>query len=150
MQNPPISWQVAGKTGTTSNYSDAWYVGFTKDLVCGVWVGGDDRSIHFKGSQGEGAKAALPIFGIFMNSVYNDKKLGYVPGPFPKPGIKIEKDYLSCYSTGAAVAETDSISTAEIDSLTARKNRFKEDTLIRIEKLERTLPNRRLDSLRLP
>lgn len=142
--------QVAGKTGTTSNYSDAWYVGFTKDLVCGVWVGGDDRSIHFKGSQGEGAKAALPIFGIFMNSVYNDKKLGYVPGPFPKPGIKIEKDYLSCYSTGAAVAETDSISTAEIDSLTARKNRFKEDTLIRIEKLERTLPNRRLDSLRLP
>lgn len=142
--------QVAGKTGTTSNYSDAWYVGFTKDLVCGVWVGGDDRSIHFKGSQGEGAKAALPIFGIFMNNVYNDKELGYVPGPFRKPGIKIEKDYLSCYSTGAAVAESDSLSTSEIDSLTARKNRFQEDTLIRIEKMERTLPNRRLDSLRLP
>ncbi|MFS0489205.1 penicillin-binding protein 1A [Leadbetterella byssophila] len=142
--------QVAGKTGTTSNYSDAWYVGFTKDLVCGVWVGGDDRSIHFRGSQGEGAKAALPIFGIFMNKVYTDKELGYKAGPFPKPGVKIEKDYLGCYSTGVEEIESDSLSAAEIDSILTYKNRFKEDTLIKIEKIERPSPARRLDSLRLP
>jgi penicillin-binding protein 1A len=88
--------QVAGKTGTTSNNSDAWYVGFTKDLVCGVWVGGDDRSIHFKGGLGEGSKSALPIFGIFMNNVYKDENLKYKAGPFAKPAAKIEKDYTDC------------------------------------------------------
>lgn len=89
--------QVAGKTGTTSNNSDSWYIGFTKDLVCGVWVGGDDRSIHFRSSMGEGSRSALPIFGAYMEKVYQDKNLGYKAGPFPKPSIKIEKDYLSCF-----------------------------------------------------
>lgn len=142
--------QVAGKTGTTSNNSDAWYVGFTKDLVCGVWVGGDDRSIHFKGSMGEGSKSALPVFGIFMNNVYSDKSLGYVAGPFPKPAVKIEKDYLNCYSYGEEVVETDSLTAHELDSIRAYKNRFRDDSLINMEKLERTLPIRRPDSLKLP
>jgi penicillin-binding protein 1A len=88
--------QAAGKTGTTSNNSDAWYMGFTKDLVCGVWVGGEERSIHFKGGLGEGSKSALPIFGLFMDKVYWDKKLGYKSGPFPRPKIKIEKQYEAC------------------------------------------------------
>ena len=93
--------QAAGKTGTTSNYSDSWYMGFTKDLVCGVWVGGDDRSIHFRSRMGEGARSAMPIFGKFMQSVYTDTKLGYSPGPFPKPSIEITKDYQNCgFGTG--------------------------------------------------
>ncbi len=93
--------QVAGKTGTTSNNSDSWYVGFTKDLVCGVWVGGDDRSIHFTSSMGEGSRSALPIFGLFMEQVYKDKNLEYSPGPFPKPSVKITKDYLGCFNSDA-------------------------------------------------
>lgn len=108
--------QVAGKTGTTSNYSDAWYIGFTKDLVCGVWVGGDDRSIHFRGREGEGSHSALPIFGRFMEKVYNDEGLeGYEPGPFPKPSIKIEKPYENCASievpSSDGESESDSTST---------------------------------------
>lgn len=104
--------QVAGKTGTTSNYSDAWYIGFTKDLVCGVWVGGDDRSIHFKGALGEGGHSALPIFGRFMEKVYADKGLGYKLGPFPKPDIKIEKDYEGCTSDGGGGGSTSNDSTS--------------------------------------
>ena len=129
--------QVAGKTGTTSNNSDAWYVGFTKDLVGGVWVGGDDRSIHFRGGLGEGSKSALPIFGMFMNKVYGDRTLGYSPGPFPKPNIKITKDYLSCYSY--AKADTTSVDSlahgAMIDSLEKFRNRFKNDSSINLDRL---------------
>ena len=95
--------QVAGKTGTTSNNSDGWYVGFTKDLVCGVWVGGDDRSIHFKGSTGEGASAAMPIFGAFMEKVYGTPATGLKLGPFPKPSIEIKKDYQGCAPAGGSI-----------------------------------------------
>ena len=100
--------QAAGKTGTTSNYSDAWYMGFTKDLVCGVWVGGDDRSIHFRTRMGEGSRSAMPIFGKFMQSVYTDKKLDYSPGPFPKPSITIKKDYQNCGGDIGGIAVSDS------------------------------------------
>jgi len=86
--------QIGGKTGTTSNYSDGWYMGITKDLVSGVWVGGEDRSIHFRTSDtGEGSKLALPIFGTFMENLYKNKDLGYKMGPFPKPTVKIRKNY---------------------------------------------------------
>jgi len=86
--------QIGGKTGTTSNHSDGWYMGVTKDLVTGVWVGGEDRSIHFRTSQlGEGSKTALPVFGLFMEKIYKDKDLGYTLGPFPKPTVDIMKKY---------------------------------------------------------
>jgi len=86
--------EIGGKTGTTSNYSDGWYMGITKDLVSGVWVGGEDRSIHFRSSStGEGSKTALPIFGLFMERLYQNKDLGYKMGPFPKPIVKINKNY---------------------------------------------------------
>lgn len=135
--------QVAGKTGTTSNNSDAWYVGFTKDLVCGVWVGGDERSIHFRSSMGEGSKSALPIFGMFMNKVYSDKNLAYVAGPFAKPSVKIEKDYLSCYSSGGgAVMEDDSLNLEQIDSIRAYKDRFRDDSLINMDKIDKIRPRR--------
>jgi penicillin-binding protein 1A len=78
--------EVGGKTGTTQNASDGWYVGLTKDLVSGVWVGGDDRSIHFKTSVlGQGARMARPIWDYYMQSIYADSLLGYEKGPFPKP-----------------------------------------------------------------
>ncbi|AKQ47422.1 transglycosylase [Rufibacter radiotolerans] len=86
--------QIGGKTGTTSNHSDGWYMGVSKNLVTGVWVGGEDRSIHFRTSAtGEGSKTALPIFGRFMEKVYKDPNLGIKLGTFPKPTVKINKPY---------------------------------------------------------
>jgi penicillin-binding protein 1A len=73
-----ITAPMGGKTGTTQNNSDAWYMGFTPTLVAGCWVGGEDRSIHFASmSEGQGAAAALPVYAIFMKKVYADKELGY-------------------------------------------------------------------------
>jgi penicillin-binding protein 1A len=70
-------------------------MGITKDLVTGIWVGADDRSVHFTSSEtGEGSHTALPIFGTFMEKVYADPKSGYTYGPFPKPWVKITKEYM--------------------------------------------------------
>ncbi|SEI85090.1 penicillin-binding protein 1A [Dyadobacter koreensis] len=86
--------EIGGKTGTTSNNSDGWFMCITRDLVIGAWVGGDDRSIHFRTTNlGEGAKTALPIVGSFLEKVYRDKSIGIEPGPFPKPSFKISKEY---------------------------------------------------------
>ncbi|WP_161890377.1 penicillin-binding protein 1A [Pontibacter russatus] len=86
--------EIGGKTGTTSNHSDGWYMGVTKDLVTGIWVGGEDRSIHFRTSQlGEGSKTALPVFGLYMEKIYEDEELGYTMGRFPKPTVDISKEY---------------------------------------------------------
>jgi len=69
---------MGGKTGTSQNHSDGWFVGFTPELVAGCWVGGEDRAIHFDNMDlGQGARMALPIYGGFMKRVYNDKDLGY-------------------------------------------------------------------------
>lgn len=87
--------QIGGKTGTSSDYVDAWYMGITKDLVTGVWVGCDERTAHFKnGEQGEGSRTALPIFAKFMEKVYKDPNSGYTFGPFPKPTVKITRTYI--------------------------------------------------------
>jgi penicillin-binding protein 1A len=77
--------ELGGKTGTSSNHADGWYMGVCKDLVAGAWVGGDDRSIHFRTSElGEGSKTALPIFGRFLEKVYADTTdLGVSKGRFP-------------------------------------------------------------------
>ena len=76
--NYGISAQMGGKTGTTNFNSDAWFMGFTPDLVTGIWVGGEERYIHFNSmAYGQGAKAALPIYGMYMKKVYADKKLPY-------------------------------------------------------------------------
>ena len=73
-----ISAQMGGKTGTTNANSDSWFMGFTPDLVTGVWVGGEERYIHFNSMAfGQGAKAALPIYGLYMRKVYSDPKLPY-------------------------------------------------------------------------
>lgn len=72
---------ICGKTGTTDNHSDAWFMGYTPELVAGCWIGGEDRDIHFDDmNHGQGAHAALPIWGMFMDKVYADSvHLGYSP-----------------------------------------------------------------------
>ncbi|MBD3629150.1 transglycosylase domain-containing protein [Cyclobacterium sp.] len=78
--------EIGGKTGTTQNASDGWYMGITKDLVSGVWVGGDDRAIHFRSwINGQGSRTARPIWSKFMTKVYEDESLDITKGPFPKP-----------------------------------------------------------------
>jgi penicillin-binding protein 1A len=82
-----IEAEMGGKTGTTQNHSDGWYMGITPNLVAGVWVGGDDRSIHFdQMALGQGANMALPIYGIFMQKVYADSTCGVTAhDKFEKP-----------------------------------------------------------------
>ncbi|QRR03569.1 penicillin-binding protein 1A [Dyadobacter sandarakinus] len=112
--------ELGGKTGTTSNNSDGWFMCITKDLVVGAWVGGDDRSIHFRTTNlGEGAKTALPIVGSFLEKVYRDKGNGVEPGPFPKPNFKISKTY-QCPTYYEPVAD-DSLYNG-VDSIPDRRN----------------------------
>lgn len=72
-----LTAQLGGKTGTTNNNSDAWFMGLAPKLVSGCWVGGDDRDIHFDNmAMGQGATMALPIFALYMKKVYANKDLG--------------------------------------------------------------------------
>ena len=83
----PKSTEIAGKTGTTQNNSDGWFMGMTPNLATGVWVGWEDRATHFWGTgEGQGAKMALPIWAIYMKKVWADKELGISPDDkFIKP-----------------------------------------------------------------
>lgn len=87
--------EIGGKTGTTNNASDGWYMGVTKDLVSGAWVGGDERSIHYRSwDMGQGSRTARPIWARFMTKVYNDESLEYKKGSFKRPasGMDITLD----------------------------------------------------------
>jgi penicillin-binding protein 1A len=90
-----IQHPVAGKTGTTQNNSDGWFIGATPDLVTGVWVGAEDRSVRFTYTHdGQGANTALPIWGYYMNKIYADSTLKVSTEDFEKPEnpISIELD----------------------------------------------------------
>jgi len=77
---------IAGKTGTTQNQSDGWFMGMVPNLVTGVWVGGEDRAIHFPTiTYGQGGSVALPIWGLYMKANYENKDLGISDGDFPEP-----------------------------------------------------------------
>ena len=77
---------IAGKTGTTQNNSDGWFIGITPDLVSGVWVGAEDRAVRFRStSLGQGANMALPIWALYMQKVYADKTLDISQDEFEKP-----------------------------------------------------------------
>ena len=79
---------VAGKTGTTQKNSDGYFMGITPDLTTGVWVGAEDRSVHFRSTKlGQGSHTALPIWAIYMKKVYGDKSLNISKGDFTKPNI---------------------------------------------------------------
>jgi len=76
-----LTMPMGGKTGTTQNNSDGWFIGFTPSLASGVWVGGEERSIHFdRMSEGQGASMALPIWALYMKKVLADSTLNYSPG----------------------------------------------------------------------
>lgn len=78
--------EIAGKTGTTQNNADGWFMGLTPELVAGCWTGGEERSVHFNSTnEGQGANMALPIWGKFFQKVYADPKLKVSKGSFPKP-----------------------------------------------------------------
>lgn len=86
---------MGGKTGTTNDNSDAWFIGITPQLVSGVWTGAEDRGISFHSmAAGQGAQAALPIYGIYMQKIYADTSLGYSTEDFPLPegGLTRELD----------------------------------------------------------
>ncbi|NAS10914.1 penicillin-binding protein 1A [Poritiphilus flavus] len=77
---------IAGKTGTTQNQSDGWFMGMVPNLVTGVWVGGEDRAAHFRTIvYGQGASMALPIWALYMQRNYKNKDLGVSDGAFPEP-----------------------------------------------------------------
>jgi penicillin-binding protein 1A len=77
--------EVAGKTGTTDDASDGWYVGMTHNLVTGIWVGGNERSIHFPSwTFGSGGRSALPLWEKFMQKIYSNPSIGYQKGYFKK------------------------------------------------------------------
>jgi penicillin-binding protein 1A len=85
---------IAGKTGTTQNQSDGWFIGYVPNLVTGVWVGAEDRSVHFKNiAYGQGATMALPIWALYMKKNYADKQLNVSDKPFERPpGVDINLD----------------------------------------------------------
>lgn len=102
-----ITAVMGGKTGTTNYNADGWFMGFTPNLVSGVWVGGDERYIHFnRMSQGQGAAMALPIYGLYMKKVYADKSLPYSQTlQFPEPPAGFSPCYKESYGDAPA-AET--------------------------------------------
>ncbi|HRZ42777.1 MAG TPA: PBP1A family penicillin-binding protein [Bacteroidales bacterium] len=89
-----LSYPIAGKTGTTDNNSDGWFIGLTPSLVTGVWVGCEDRSAHFRSTAlGQGASMALPVWALYMQRIYKDPKLDVSKGDFPKPEIPINETF---------------------------------------------------------
>lgn len=102
-----ITAVMGGKTGTTNYNADGWFMGFTPNLVSGVWVGGDERYIHFnRMAQGQGAAMALPIYGLYMKKVYSDKSLPYLQTlQFPEPPAGFSPCYKESYGDAPA-AET--------------------------------------------
>lgn len=104
-----------GKTGTSSNHSDAWYIGTARNLVGGAWVGGEYRCIHFRtGELGQGSRTALPIFGYFMEKVLKDPDFKQYQGMFPKDPLEdigeiIEEPYYEPADTDTIQAIPDTI-----------------------------------------
>jgi penicillin-binding protein 1A len=89
-----IDNEIGGKTGTTNDASDGWYVGVTHDLVTGIWVGGDERAIRFPSWVfGSGTKSARPIWSNFMTKVYADPKTGIVKGQFKRPPTGVDLNF---------------------------------------------------------
>lgn len=91
-----IKYPTAGKTGTTNSAADGWFMGLTPDLVTGVWVGADDKQIHFSSYPwGQGARMALPIYGYYMQEVYKDKSIDISTGDFEAPAV-YNPDLFNC------------------------------------------------------
>jgi len=108
--------EFGGKTGTSNNHSDAWFVGVSPKLVCGAWVGGEYRAIHFRtGQLGQGSRTALPICGLFYQAVLKDPHFKHYHGKFaPARPDEIQASEYTC--TGVYYpAPTDSLGTDSLD-----------------------------------
>ncbi len=85
---------IAGKTGTTQNQSDGWFMGITPDLTTGIWTGAEDRSVHFKTiTLGQGSNMALPVWALYMKKVYSDPTLHISQGDFQKPLSNVDLEF---------------------------------------------------------
>jgi penicillin-binding protein 1A len=106
-----------GKTGTSNNHSDAWFIGTTPRLVVGAWVGGEYRSIHFRtGMLGQGNRTALPICGYFLRSVLDDPAFKQYRTKCPTPAdLNLNASDFDCGGYYQAPADSDSISTDSLD-----------------------------------
>lgn len=109
--------EFGGKTGTSNNHSDAWFMGVSPHLVVGAWVGGEYRCIHFRtGALGQGSRTALPICGYFLQSVLSDPKYSKYRGKFMRPnGIDVDLSMYECQYVGTRrdTADVDSLDTVE-------------------------------------
>lgn len=110
--------EFGGKTGTSNNHSDAWFMGVSPNLVVGAWVGGEYRCIHFRtGALGQGSRTALPICGYFLQSVFADPAFQRYHGKFKKPdGADIDRSMYECAYTWKEKNDT-----IEADSIDAYK-----------------------------
>lgn len=115
-----LKMPIAGKTGTTQNQSDGWFMGLTPDLVTGVWVGAEDRSVRFRSLQlGMGTNMALPIWGYYMNKVYEDSTLNISQGDFPKPP-SVTQDPLNCFQYEMGQPSIDDYNNEGFDGLNSQ------------------------------
>ncbi len=102
-----LTAEMGGKTGTTNSNSDTWFVGFTPNLVTGIWIGGEERYIHFNNmAYGQGAKASLPVFGLFMKKIFNDPKL---PAYTQSLQFEFPAEYSPCDGGGDGGSQTEEI-----------------------------------------
>ena len=101
-----LEGHIAGKTGTTQNHSDGWFMGITPNIVGGVWVGAEDRGVRFKEiGMGQGANMALPIFALFLEKCYKDGSVGISPlDDWDKP-LRVDHQSLDCPSPDLIVPE---------------------------------------------
>lgn len=104
-----LTQHIAGKTGTTQSNSDGWFIGLTPDLVTGVWVGGEERTVRFSTTRlGQGANMALPIFGYYMNKNYADDKIKISEEDFEWPeNLNIDEESLDCGEINNSVSFED-------------------------------------------
>lgn len=104
-----LNMPMAGKTGTTDNNSDGWFMGYTPYLTAGAWVGCEDRSAHFRAtSEGQGANSALPIWAIFMAKCYADPSLGLEKTDFEQPAaLELDPGLFNCKEFNAEIKATE-------------------------------------------
>lgn len=121
--------EFGGKTGTSNNHSDAWYIGVTPKLVAGGWVGGEYRSIHFRtGALGQGSRTALPIYGRFINKVLQDKRFSKYCVSFAPPRSELNRDDFECSSY-----YSQPVRTIDFDNLTPMEGVSFDDEPVEIE-----------------
>ena len=131
----PETVEIAGKTGTTQNNSDGWFMGITPNLATGVWVGWEDRATHFWSTgEGQGARMALPIWGIFMKKIWADRELGITPDDkFAKPsnwtGDCADLQGLGGYGDDGGLQTIDQIKNPKPKDNQPKNNKPKEENL---------------------